>query len=234
MNKIKIIIASLLFCFALQADHIILLGPPGSGKGTLCQSLCAEYGYEHICVGDVLRTEIKNQTDLGKKIEKIVKRGDYIDVSIVAEIVSSKIKLILEQEKQFILDGFPRSFACLPELEKVLKRFDIENEIICICLQADDDVCAERIGGRLVCFGCYNVYNMHEHQLIEHDACPKCALPLVRRLNDDAGTVLKRLKHHHLEIEPVIDCLREKYQIYTVTTVSTSEAVLHKVIGCLK
>src|SRR5712671_5242605 len=99
-------------------NNVILLGPPGCGKGTFSQYLIKHYNYEHICLEDLFRAEIRTETPLGKKIKQIVENGDYVDDEVTLRIVFDKVNQSIIRNQFFIIDGFPRNSFCFHALLK--------------------------------------------------------------------------------------------------------------------
>lgn len=173
---------------------IILVGPPGSGKGTLSQHLKINYGYHHISIGDVLRYEVDMQTDLGLSIEKLIKSGDYVDSKIIHTILANNIKKYLSEP--LILDGFGRNKEDVDVIHQLLIETGQTDRTLVIYLEALDQVCQERISHRLVCSGCGFVYNSETAKPQIHERCNLCGMTLKSRLNDTTEIIMKRIQNY--------------------------------------
>lgn len=203
--------------FACQ--NFVLIGAPGSGKGTFSSFMIQNYGYHQICPGDILRSHIKERTELGKEIAPIVQRGDYIDDAIVLNIIEQQIDLCLEQKKPFIIDGFPRSETSFNQLQNIFNKKRLNNSINFIHLQIDDQTCIERIDSRLVCLKCASVFNKTTKQPLENMVCDNCKTKLEIRLGDNTENTKKRLNYYRANIEPLAEYAKKSgFTIYTFDT----------------
>jgi adenylate kinase len=178
---------------------IILVGPPGSGKGTCSQHLRTNYGYTHISIGDVLRNEVDTQTDLGLSIEELLKKGDYVDSTIIHAILAKNIKAYLSEP--LILDGFGRIKEDVDVIQKLLIETDQTKRTLVLFLEASDQVCQDRISQRLVCSGCGFVYNSETAKPNNPQKCSLCEMALKSRLNDTPEVILKRLQNYRENVE---------------------------------
>ena len=129
--------------------RLVFLGPPGAGKGTIAQRLCEAHDLLQISTGDLLREEAKRGTELGNKVKAIMESGEYVDDSIVAELVENKLKE-LGTEKGFILDGFPRTISQAETLENILDKVGFELNGA-FDIEASDKTIVERLSGRRSC-----------------------------------------------------------------------------------
>lgn len=188
--------------FALD-PLIILVGPPGSGKGAFSQYLEGNYGYNHISIGDILRREIDMQTELGCEIEEIVRRGDYIDPQIINVLLAKNVVKYQAEEKPFILDGFGQNKGDVERMQKLLEETGLIPRTFVMYLETSDAVCQERIANRLVCSGCGHVYNKVTAKPTVAGICDGCGMALKARTGDTPEVILKRLIHYR-------DCV-EKY-----------------------
>jgi adenylate kinase len=198
----------------IQSQHFILVGAPGSGKGTFSQYIVEKYKYMHICPGDIYRTEILHQTKLGKEIEAIVNSGNYVDEKITNQLIENKIVNALEQNVYFILDGYPRTESTMLFLDSVLRKYNIKNKTSCIFFTASDECLIERIIHREICTKCFTVYNTKTifSESITH--CMKCGTELSKRPADTPEIAEKRIQYFHNKIEPIIKLIAEtKYTI---------------------
>jgi len=205
------IFGSLLLLFSLVSaqPHFILIGPPGSGKGTFSSYMKRVHGYYQICPGDILRTHIKNETSLGVHIKPIVENGNYIDDAIVLQIIDEHISDCLANQIPFIIDGFPRSMATLHALHAMFEKRNICDEIIFLHCIAPDELCIERIEQRVVCFSCFEVYNNKTRKPQTARTCDRCGNSLESRLGDTHANTIKRLAYFRKNIEPLIDAAQK-------------------------
>lgn len=182
--------------------RIVIFGPPGSGKGTYASRLEKRLGIAHISTGDLVREEIRNQTPLGKTIEKYSSSGTLVPDEIITEIL--KKKLASELSKGFILEGYPRTVGQAKELEK------ITNIDVVVNLNVPDNVIVKRLSARLQCKNCGAIYNETTMKPKVAGKCDKCAGELFKRVDDQPEVIRERLKVYQEASEPVVDYYRSK------------------------
>lgn len=196
--------------------NFILIGPPGSGKGTFSSFMKNNYGYYQICPGDILRQHIKNNTELGQKIKPIVERGDYIDDTVVFRIIDEQVSYCVDNSIPFIIDGFPRSLSSFEFLLQLFKTKKINTTITLVHFRIDDEVCIERIDQRLVCFSCSRVFNMTTRKPQLDMMCDGCSALLEIRLGDTISNTIKRLAYYRDNIEPLVELAKDEYAVIVV------------------
>ncbi len=175
---------------------IILIGPPGSGKGTFSQQLKHHHGYNHISAGDLVRNEIIKKTPIGLEIEEIVKKGNYISNETMHSLIEAAILKCAAEKKPFIIDGFPRKEESHQFLLNLLKNLNLVESTVAILIDADDHVCEERILNRQVCVDCNQVYNTVTAPSKIQNECDLCHGALIKRINDTPEVIKKRIKEY--------------------------------------
>ncbi|MEM7826866.1 MAG: nucleoside monophosphate kinase [Candidatus Aenigmatarchaeota archaeon] len=194
---------------------IIILGPPGSGKGTLSFAISEKYGISHIEAGKILREEIENRTEIGKKVKEIVESGRLVPDNIISELVKKRIDTC---KKGFILDGYPRTIG---QAEALKKMTDID---LVINLSIPDKILIERAAGRRTCRKCgavYNIADIHEEidgvvynmpPLLPKKAwtCDKCGGELYIRSDEKPDVIKKRLEEYKRQTKPLIEYYKNK------------------------
>ncbi len=203
-----------ILCF----KHMVLIGPPGSGKGTFSQYLVKSYGYAHICPGDIFRQEINAKTELGKKIKLTLQKGEYVSDDIVCSLISENIVKAVGQNKYFVIDGFPRSVSMFEFLNNFFQDHRLADQVVFVELVACDQTCIDRISTRLFCPKCLDVYNSVSVNPVQFNKCDCCKIDLSIRIDDADEIVKRRLIHYHKQIEPLIDVIKAFYNIETIET----------------
>jgi adenylate kinase len=183
--------------------NIVVLGPPGVGKGTYSESISKRHGIPNISVGDLFRSAIKNQTNLGKRIKSYVSSGDLVPDQIVIKLVKNRLKEA-DCKNGFLLDGYPRT---VPQAEAMMqfKKIDIALNFV-----APDDVIMERIGGRRTCRKCGAIYHIKNVPPTIDGICDRCTGRLVQRSDEKPEVIKNRLEVYREKTKPVADYLRNK------------------------
>ena len=190
---------------------IILVGPPGAGKGTFSQHLKEKHGYNHICVGDILRNEIKEQTKLGREIEEIVKKGDYVDPQIIHVLLTKNVTKYQTEGKPFILDGFGQNKGDIETIEKLLEEMGLLNRAFLLYLKASNEICQNRILNRSICLNCGHVYNAVTAQPLLQETCDYCGTALQIKINDTPEVITKRLQYYREHIEQFYEAALSRF-----------------------
>ena len=189
--------------------NLILLGAPGAGKGTQAVKISEKYQIPTIATGDILRAEVKADTELGKEAQKYLALGQLVPDSVVIGIIK---KYLVENncENGFILDGFPRSIPQAEELETMGIHVDAVLNI-----EVPDQKIIERMSGRRVC-SCGSSYHIVYNPPKQEGVCDRCGEALYTRADDVAETVQKRLETFHRETEPLKAFYAERGLLLTV------------------
>lgn len=167
---------------------VILLGAPGSGKGTQSKALAAKYGFTHLSTGDIFRAEIAQKTPLGEKVESFLKNGKLVPDTITVEVVAGK----LEAGQKYLLDGFPRNVDQAQALDKMLRDHKSQVDLV-VLLDLPQAEALKRQTSRRVCSKCGEVYNVLTKAPKNDAKCDKCAGDVVQRPDDSEATAKKRL-----------------------------------------
>ena len=204
---------------------IVLLGAPGSGKGTQAEYLVRETGYPHISTGDIFRDNIKRKTPLGIKIAGIIDRGDFCPDEITVEIVRNRLSLP-DCADSYILDGFPRNIFQAEQLDS----FSPPDAVINLAVNEKTSI--HRITGRRVCSDCKTSY--HTDYIGSETNCFKCGGSLSVREDDNHDAVKERLAVYNAQTKPLIDYYEKQGKLVTVCGEGTGAEVFNKVRKVIK
>lgn len=189
--------------------NIIFIAPPAAGKGTQSEWLKDKYNYEHISTGDILRGAIAEGSELGKKVEEVMAKGQLVSDELMIELIK-RILTKLSQDKPFILDGFPRTINQAHALNELLKEIKI-NDLIAIYFIIDEEEAMNRALGRLSCPNCKKGYN-HYYKAMKpkvEDICDDCGFKLDRRTDDNEESFKHRFQTYIENSTPVINFYKE-------------------------
>ncbi|MCB2127841.1 MAG: adenylate kinase [Rhodobacteraceae bacterium] len=182
--------------------NIILLGPPGAGKGTQARRLVEERGLVQLSTGDMLREAKDSGTEMGKVVADVMARGDLVTDEIVIGLIEEKLRMV--KAKGFIFDGFPRTLAQADALGALLRRSGNQLDAV-IEMQVDDNALVERISGRFTCGNCGEVYHDKTKPTARAGVCDVCGSgDLRRRADDNAESLKQRLMEYYKKTSPLI------------------------------
>jgi adenylate kinase len=182
--------------------NLILLGPPGAGKGTQAERLQEDFSLAYVATGDMLRQAVKEQTDLGKQAKEYMDRGDLVPDEVIIGVILDRLSES-DTEDGFLLDGFPRTDKQAEALDQALRKVDRRLTAALLIDVPEDDI-VQRLGGRRVC---PNGHTYHlEHNPPKHDeVCDVDGEPLSQREDDREETVRKRLQVYRDQTEPLVE-----------------------------
>lgn len=183
--------------------NIVLVGPPGVGKGTVAGKLSKKLRIPHIATGDMLRDDVAQKTELGVKAKSYMDRGLLVPDQVVIDMVKERIKRN-DCKKGFIMDGFPRTINQADEIIKVAKIDKVVN------IQAEDTVIVERLSRRRVCEQCGFIYHLDFVKPNREGFCDKCSGALYQREDDKPNAIKERLKVYREKTEPLIEYYNKK------------------------
>lgn len=212
--------------------RLILLGPPGAGKGTQAEGIKKEFNIPHISTGDIFRENIKNNTELGKKAQEYMNKGLLVPDELVVDLVKDRLSKN-DCNKGFLLDGFPRTIEQAEALDKELKKMDKKLDKA-ININVSEEVLVERIVGRRICKDCKATYHVKFNPPQKEGICDKCGGKLYQRDDDKEETVQKRIKVYKEETQPLIDYYDKKGLILNINGEQEINKVLEDIINNLK
>lgn len=191
--------------------NLILLGAPGSGKGTLAKNIVKHYGIPQISTGDILRANITFGTILGKKAKEYMDQGKLVPDELVIDLLKQRLN---EKDCQngFILDGFPRT---IPQAEELAKFTKIDKVVL---IDLPFEVIEDRVINRRICSNCGEIYNVKENSIT---TCEKCGAPLYQRDDDKLETVRNRLEVYEKQTAPLINFYADR--LYRIDSLGSPE-----------
>ena len=211
--------------------RIILLGPPGAGKGTQAAGIVEKYNIPHISTGDIFRKNIKEGTELGKKAKGYIDQGLLVPDELTVGLVTDRISQP-DCEKGFMLDGFPRNVAQAQHLDKYLKEVGISLDKV-VNIEVDKDILVGRAVGRRICKSCGATYHVEFNPSKVDGICDVCGGELYQRADDNEETVSKRIQVYLDETKPLVSYYSEEGIIANINGTQSIEKVFTDIIEAL-
>jgi adenylate kinase len=195
--------------------RLILIGPPGVGKGTQAALLEERLGVKPLSSGVIFRAEIEADTDLGRLANSYIKRGELVPNGITIEMMAKRIRSEEVRRHGFVLDGFPRTIRQAEALDEILDEMSMPLDKV-ISIEVEDEVVLQRLAGRMGCTKCGEIYHSVNKPPKREGICDKCNSPLFVRSDDQPETIRERLRVFHENTAPVRDYYREKGLLHVV------------------
>ena len=209
----------------MRSDSIIVLvGPPGAGKGTQGEKLTEKFSLISLSTGQVLREEAHKGSALGMEAQEIMERGDLVPDSLVAEIVRQRVEGA-DSSQAVLLDGFPRNLSQADSLEGLKG----ERPIVVVDIRVDEEVILKRLAKRLYCVDCGKIYNFHLSTPQQEDVCDSCGGALVQREDDREEVIQTRFRVYREETEPLIEAYSQGQDYIAVDGNQTPQAVFEEI-----
>lgn len=212
--------------------RLVLLGPPGAGKGTQASALIEKYSIPHISTGDILRSNIKTGTELGKKAKEYMDKGLLVPDELVVSIVKNRL-LEDDCKEGFLLDGFPRTLNQGNALDKELIEMGLKLDKV-VNIDVKSEVLIKRVTGRRVCKNCGATYHIEFNLPKKEGICDICEGELLQRVDDKKETVEKRIEVYHEQTEPLIDYYTEKGLILNIDGTKSINGIFEEIIKDLE
>lgn len=212
--------------------RLVLLGPPGVGKGTQAARLGLRFGVPHVSTGEMFREALSQKTPLGMEAQKYMDAGKLVPDDITIGLVREKLSRP-DVSSGFILDGFPRNLVQARALEDVLRDLGVDLDAA-VSIEAGTETVVRRLSGRRQCRRCGAVYHVEFNPPSEPGRCPKCGGELYQRDDDREETVRERLRVYMAETEPVIEFYRQKDLLVSVDGERDIDEVTQSIISALK
>jgi adenylate kinase len=211
--------------------HIVILGAPGSGKGTQAARIARRYNLRHLSTGDMLRDAVAGKTALGAKAESHMKRGMLVPDDLILELIRAELER--DDPRGWILDGFPRTLAQAEALEKLLaSRGERIDRVLDI--EVDPEIVVRRLSNRRVCPQCKAVYNLDTIKTKVPGKCDICGADLVKRPDDEEETVRRRLRVYDEQTAPLIDFYDKRGGLSRVRGAGGIEEIFAEIVRVLK
>ena len=208
--------------------HLVLLGPPGAGKGTQAKRLAESLNLPHISTGDILRANVKAGSDLGKQAKDIMDKGLLVPDDLVAKMLDERFNNP-DIKNGFILDGYPRTLSQAKTLDDILKRKNLAVDLV-VYLNTSDEVIIKRLGGRLVCSKCGANFHAINMKPKVSGICDNCGGSLYQRSDDNEITVRKRLEVYKQEVASLIEYYTKVKKLHSLDADLDAGLVLKQII----
>lgn len=212
--------------------RLVLLGPPGAGKGTQAAGIVEKYSVPHISTGDIFRKNIKENTELGMEAKKYMDQGLLVPDELVVKIVKDRL---LEDDCKagFLLDGFPRTVAQADALDEELKEMGIALDSV-INIEVPAEELIKRAVGRRICKSCGSTFHVEFNKPKEEGVCDNCSGELFQRDDDKEETVAKRIEVYNDQTQPLIDYYKNKGIIIDIDGTQSIDAVFNDIVSKLE
>ncbi len=184
--------------------RIVLLGPPGAGKGSLASLVKETVAIEHLSSGDMLREEMKKGSGLGLEIKALIEKGVLVPDEMITKLVELKVTGDLKNSNGYFLDGFPRTTQQARDLDKILANIGQPIDFV-LCMEASLDIILKRLAGRRLCRKCGAVYHIHNKPSKVSAVCDACGGELYQRADDNEETIKKRMQVYESSTKPIIE-----------------------------
>ncbi len=212
--------------------NIVFLGPPGAGKGTQAKILIERYGIPQISTGDMLREHRAKGTELGKKAQEYMDKGQLVPDEIILGMVKERLSQP-DCERGFILDGFPRTVAQAEALDRILAEMGKELNFA-LALIVPDELLVERLTGRRTCKNCGMMYHIKYKPPKVEGKCDVCGGQLYQRADDNEETVRNRLMVYHEQTAPLIEYYKNKGILREIDGSKSIEEITQQLISILE
>ena len=201
--------------------NLILLGAPGSGKGTVAKMLVDAYGMVQISTGDILRGAVQAKTEVGLKAEAFMKAGDLVPDSLIMEIMEERLQRD-DCKKGFILDGFPRTIPQAEALDSLLKKLTLSMDVVAN-LEVSEEELLKRLTSRRTCSNgdCQEIYNVITNPTKVEGVCDRCGSPTIQRDDETEEAISHRLETYEEKTAPLIDFYKDQDNFVRVNSMDS-------------
>jgi adenylate kinase len=210
---------------------VILLGPPGAGKGTQAQRIAQRYHLPHLSTGDMFRDNIQRDTPLGRKAKPLMERGELVPDEIVLGMVADRINQP-DCAKGFVFDGFPRTLQQADDLESICKQHHLGCTIV-LHMVVDPGLLMRRLTGRRICKGGGHIYNIYERPPKREGICDIDGSELIHRPDDSEGVIGERLAAYDRQTQPLVKYYTSRGLLSPVDAMADADTVTESIAGIL-
>src|SRR5690554_1198896 len=214
---------------------LLIMGPPGAGKGTQAAKIISKYQIPHISTGNMFRQEIKEETALGKNAKEFINEGLLVPDEITNSIVRERL-MYDDSKKGFLLDGYPRTVAQAVSLDEILFDFNMKMDAV-LNIVVRHSLLIDRLTGRRICKECGNTYHLSFNPPKEEGVCDKCGGELYQRKDDSSETVESRLVVYNNQTKPLLNYYIAQGNLYNINGEQDIDEVfieIQKTLGGLK
>ena len=218
----------------IPVGSIVLLGPPGAGKGTQAKLIAKHYGIPHISTGDILRSNVARGTELGRKAKAVMERGELVSDDLVNGMVADRIKQP-DCDRGFVLDGFPRTVAQAEWLDSELAgKAGNTRPTVVVDVDVSYNQLLQRLTGRRTCPVDGKIYNIYLQPPKEEGVCDVCGTQLFQRVDDTEEVISERLKSYERQTLPLEDFYRKQGRLRRINGEQPVEQVLADMFGAIE
>jgi len=202
---------------------VILLGPPGAGKGTQAQRISQRYCLPHLSTGDMFRDNIKRETELGRKAKPLMERGELVPDAIVLGMVADRINQP-DCAKGFVFDGFPRTLQQAADLEKICGEHRLGCTLV-LHMAVNPELLMRRLTGRRICKAGGHIYNVYERPPKREGICDVDGSQLIHRPDDSEGVIGERLAAYDRQTQPLVEYYKSRGVLSSVDAMADADTV---------
>jgi adenylate kinase len=215
----------------LASVRVVLLGPPGAGKGTQAKLLRDRFEACQVSTGDILRRAVADKTPLGREAEGYLNRGELVPDEVIVRLVGERLKQT-DCAKGFVLDGFPRTLPQAQSLESILKEMALPLDGV-LSIQVPQDVIVQRLAGRRNCQNCGALYHVNFDPPRNGETCDRCDGRLQQRDDDREETITTRLRVYESQTAPLASYYRERGNLREINGVGKVEDIQKRIVEAL-
>ena len=207
--------------------NILIMGPAGAGKGTMSDRIIQDFDIPHISTGDMLRENVRNNTELGLQAKSYMDAGKLVPDELIIAMVEDRIQKP-DADKGYLLDGFPRTLVQAETFEKISNSIEKAIDIV-IALDVEFDTLARRITGRRICPNCKEIYHIDSKPTKVDGICDKCGTQVIQRSDDTIEQLKVRMDEYENSTKPVIDYYSAKGLVYHINASQSPDEVYAQV-----